>query len=393
MSRELINRSPDLKALMDDGYEVDIVSGHLVIRNVPYVTPDRQVKRGALVSTLVLAGDVTASPVDHVVMFSGQYPCDRNGDELAKIEYQAMKKEIGPGLVVDHKFSSKPLGGYKDYHEKMTTYAELISSHAAAINPSATARTGRVVESVDPDAVFKYIDTASSRSGITAVSDKLKFNKIAIVGLGGTGSYIPDMVAKTPVQEIHVFDGDDFLQHNAFRSPGPTSIDELRSRPSKVRYHGSRYSLMRTGIIEHGFHLDESNSDKLAGMNFVFLCVDRGDVKGPIIEALERFDIPFIDVGMGIEHVDDQLLGIVRVTTSTPEKRDHVRDKNRIALTGGGEDDIYTQNIQIVELNALNAALAVIKWKKLYGFYSDFKNEMFSAYTLDGNCVLNEDCA
>ena len=35
MSRSLISRSPDLKALADDGYDVGIVSGHLVIRDVP----------------------------------------------------------------------------------------------------------------------------------------------------------------------------------------------------------------------------------------------------------------------------------------------------------------------------------------------------------------------
>ena len=32
-------------------------------------------------------------------------------------------------------------------------------------------------------------------------------------------------------------------------------------------------------------------------------------------------------------------------------------------------DDDYNRNIQIADLNALNAAFAVIKWKKLFGFY------------------------
>ena len=38
-------------------------------------------------------------------------------------------------------------------------------------------------------------------------------------------------------------------------------------------------------------------------------------------------------------------------------------------------------------------ALAVIKWKKLLGFYRDLENEYFSAYTLDGNSIVNEDQA
>lgn len=94
---------------------------------------------------------------------------------------------------------------------------------------------------------------------------------------------------------------------------------------------------------------------------------------------------------MGVELIDEQLQGIVRVTTSTVGKRDHVRDKKRIGFSGGDEDRVYSRNIQIADLNALNAALAVIKWKKLFGFYRDLEQEHFTAYTLDGNAIVNED--
>ena len=252
----------------------------------------------------------------------------------------------------------------------------------------------RVIVPDDPGTLFKYLDTASSRAGITALSSKLELGRVAIVGLGGTGSYILDLVAKTPVREIHVFDGDDFLQHNAFRSPGAPSLEELKAIPRKVRHHAGRYGVMRHGIVEHDVDLGEGNMDALEGMDFAFICVDRGEAKRPVIEKLEELDIPFIDVGMGLELVDDRLLGVVRVTVSTPDKRDHVRGKKRIGLAGGGADGVYSRNIQIAELNALNAALAVIKWKKkLLGFYRDLENEHFSAYTLDGNLIVNEDHA
>jgi tRNA A37 threonylcarbamoyladenosine dehydratase len=38
------------------------------------------------------------------------------------------------------------------------------------------------------------------------VTAKLEGKKIAIVGVGCTGSYILDLVAKTPVSEIHMYD-------------------------------------------------------------------------------------------------------------------------------------------------------------------------------------------
>jgi hypothetical protein len=94
---------------------------------------------------------------------------------------------------------------------------------------------------------------------------------------------------------------------------------------------------------------------------------------------------------MGIELVDDSLIGVLRVTTSTDAKRDHVRSKNRIGFTGDGREDVYSRNIQIAELNALNAALAVIKWKKHFGYYTDLEKEHFSTYTIDGDKLINED--
>ena len=393
MSPSPISRSPDLQALADDGYDVGIVSGHLVIRDVPYVNSRGQVKLGVLVSTLDLAGDVTTRPSTHVAMFAGEHPCDRNGRELAKIKHGSARQEVCDGLAVDHSFSSKPADGYRDYHHKMTTYIVIIAGPAEAIDQSATARFRRVIEPDDPGTVFKYVDTASSRAGIAALSSKMELDRVAIVGLGGTGSYILDLVAKTPVREIHIFDGDDFLQHNAFRSPGAPSLEELKAMPRKVRHHAGRYGVMRHGIVEHDVDLGEGNIDALKGMDFAFICVDRGEAKRPIIEELEELDIPFIDVGMGLELVDDRLQGVVRVTASTPDKRDHVRDKKRIGLSGGGADGVYSRNIQIAELNALNAALAVIKWKKLFGFYRDWEKEHFSAYTLDGNWIINEDHA
>jgi hypothetical protein len=40
------------------------------------------------------------------------------------------------------------------------------------------------------------------------------------------------------------------------------------------------------------------------------------------------------------------------------------------------------------DLNALNAALAVIKWKKLACFYQDLDHEHHSTYTIGGNMLL-----
>ena len=56
---------------------------------------------------------------------------------------------------------------------------------------------------------------------------------------------------------------------------------------------------------------------------------------------------------------------------------------------GNNENNDYSRNIQIAELNALNAALAVIKWKKTLGFYLDLEQEAQSVYQIDGNHLVN----
>ena len=393
MSLPLISRSVDLAKLRNEGYEVEIRAGHLVIGEVPYVNTNREVKRGTLVSELTLGGNVTARPSTHVVMFAGEPPCDRNGDELTRIMNSSQRKDLGDGLKVDHTFSSKPVpsGQYDDYYHKMTTYIGMISCHAEAIDPEATARTFRVVDSEDPDSPFKYDDTASSRSEITAVSEKLKLGKLAVVGLGGTGSYVLDLVAKTPVREIHLFDEDRFFQHNAFRSPGAASTEELNAHPKKVHYHRDRYAALRENIIVYDFNIDESNVELLCDMDFVFLCMDGGGTKKPVVTKLEEYGVPFVDVGMGVYIIEGSLGGTLRVTTSSDSKRDHVHKKQRIPFSEDGGDNLYSRNIQVADLNALNAALAVIKWKKLFGFYSDLEKECFSTYTIDGNTLTNED--
>jgi ThiF family len=394
MSRQLISRSPDLQRLRDEGYDVEVSSGHLLVRNVPYVNSRREIKRGTLVSELTLAGDKTTAPGSHVAYFVGEHPCNRDGSEIDKIRHQSLRQQLGQSLFVDHSFSSKPLSGrYADYYEKMMTYVAIISSPAQSLDPGVTARIYSVTEPGEEESVFNYVDTASSRAGISAVSRKLELERIAIIGLGGTGSYVLDLVAKTPVREIYLFDGDKFLQHNAFRSPGAPSVDELRAVSPKVTYFAERYSKMHKGIVPHAGYLDASNVDQLGGMDFAFLCLDRGEAKRLIVKKLEEFGIPFVDVGMGINLVNDALIGVLRVTASTAGKREHVRGKRRIPFSDGDANNEYSRNIQIADLNALNAALAVIKWKKIFGFYLDLEKEHHSTYTVDGNVMTNEDRA
>ena len=115
----------------------------------------------------------------------------------------------------------------------------------------------------------------------------------------------------------------------------------------------------------------------------------KGSPKKLIVEKLEEFNVPFTDVGMGVQLSDDALGGIVRLTTSTTQMRNHFR--GRVSFEDAPGEDDYNRNIQIADLNALNAALAIIKWKKLFGFYRDLKSEHHSQFSIDTGLLLNED--
>lgn len=390
MSPAQRSRNSDLQRLRDEGYEISVTAlGHLIIDHVPYVNGQRQVLRAKLVSKLIMASAGTANPVlDPVVFWTGQPPCDQEGTPLLDMVTPGQTL-LEPDLAAECSFSCKPAAPYPDYYAKMTTYVAMISGPAEVIDQTATARTYRITEDEDPEYPFVYPDTASSRAGIAVLTDRLRGQRIAIVGLGGTGSYILDLVAKTPVKEIHLFDGDDFLSHNAFRAPGAASLVELNTRPKKVARLHTLYSVMKKGIEPHEYGITAANVEEIRGLDFVFLSMEGGLVKRIIVDRLTKWGTPFIDVGLGIKNTSEALTGVLRVTTSTPAQRDHVQ--NRIDFSDPMPEDPYDQNIQIGDLNALNAALAVIKWKKLMGVYTDLENEHFAAYTLDGNHMVNED--
>ena len=177
MSQQLINHNSDLKKLRDEGYEILVISGFLVMQNVPYVNPNKEVKFASLVSDLTLAGDKTLKPKDHVIQFTGEHPCNKDGSLIKKIVNSSGTNKLAEGIITKHSFSSKPKGGYKDYYEKLATYATIISSPAQALEPGVTARTFSVIETDDEESIFNYIDTASSRAGIYRDFQKTRNHK------------------------------------------------------------------------------------------------------------------------------------------------------------------------------------------------------------------------
>jgi hypothetical protein len=377
-----------LKRLRDEGYEVEVRGGYLIIHHIPYVDSNKEIGYGKLISTLNLNDDKTIKPETHVINFMGAYPCNFDGTKITAIEHCSLNQKLFEDIDLNYSFSNKPPNGYDNYYDKVFRYIEIISSQAKEINPILTAKTFRVINDSAEDTVFNYIDTNTSRANIDLINNRFKGQKIGIIGLGGTGSYILDMVSKTPVNEIHIFDGDAFLQHNAFRAPGAPSKESLGQNIPKVDYFGSIYSRMHRGIISNPVYVTEENCQLLNELSYVFICIDSNHYRGVIVRHLLGLGIPFLDVGLGVNVGEDNLVGTLRVTVGTSNKNNHLF--NRMA-TEDTEENEYATNIQIADLNALNAMMAVIKWKKMCGFYQDLKEEHHSTYTINTSQLINEE--
>lgn len=362
----------------------------LILRDVPYLDAERRVRRGTLACPLALNGDIAIRPPDHVVRWVGEYPYDASGGRMSQLVANEISEEVSPGLRAKFNFSQKPPNGYDNYYEKLTRYVEILESQARAVDKDATANTWPPAPLDEDESVFCYLDTASGRSGISALSRRLARGKVAIVGLGGTGSYVLDFVAKTPVAQIHLFDPDTFQTHNAFRSPGAPSLDELRNAPLKVNRLQGVYSKMRRRIVPHEVAVNGTNLDQVADMEFVFICMDQGSEKQALLDFLVERRISFIDVGLGLDVEADTLDGLVRTTASIPDHSSHLATR---VSTFTGPDGVYSTNIQVAELNAINAAMAVIKWKKLWGFYRDSAKELNSTYSISDNAIINDEQA
>ncbi|WP_418132211.1 ThiF family adenylyltransferase (plasmid) [Variovorax sp. 375MFSha3.1] len=393
MSQLLISRSADLKRLRDAGYEVEVRSNYLLVHAVPYLDAAGNLLYGTLASELTLASPLqTAAPSTHVAYFFGSYPHNADGTRITALEHGTGPFQWAEGLAPNFSFSNKPRSGaFIDYFEKMVSYVNVIWHQARARYPDCDPMTFRVVEPQESDSVFEYEDTASSRAGIQMIAQQMKNQKICIVGVGGTGAYILDLAAKTHVAEIHMFDGDRFRQHNAFRAPGAASRDDLEKGLPKVEYLRERYAQMRRGIISHDTYISEANVAELSQFDFVFVCVDRGSARRTILDFLSGTNVPFIDVGMEVQVVEEtnRLWGTCRVTTSTPSMREHLA--TRVSTGDREADELYRSNIQVAELNAMNAVLAVIRWKRLCNYYHDDSGDHDCTFTSSLNKIVNNE--
>jgi hypothetical protein len=371
--QKLVNHNEDLQRLVEKGYAVAFDGPHLIVRDIPYLDAAGSLHWAAFVAKLVFVDEVRVVQDDHQVYFSGGVPHNMDGtpvQNLAGGSHTFALSKNSEDVVVQRSFSNKPrsTGKFENFFDKIESYAALIAGPAMSRH-NVTPYTFRIVETEQEPSVFKFQDTLTSRAEITELSRRFADEIVAIIGLGGTGSFVLDYIVKTPVKEVRAFDLDPFHVHNAFRSPGRLVASELGK--SKAEVYADRYGNFRHGLVLQPKLLDSASASELDSVTFAFVCVDKGSARAEVFRMLIERGIPFIDVGMGPSlSKQGPIKGMLRTTYFAPEKAADILASG-YAETQDAPEDVYRTNIQIAELNALNAAIAVIRFKQLRGFYVD----------------------
>lgn len=361
--------------LLEDGYESAPRDGYFIVPGIRYRNTQMMLSTGDLITEIDAAGQ----PVGHVVYLAGE-------DEPAAIEKVSVvtDQRLFGSISAKYRLSSKPDSGYPGLYEKMIHYISLITRvWNEEIEQATTENTVEILK--ERLAYHRSLETSAGTEKFTQL---LKDLRIGIVGIGGTGSYVLDFIAKLPVKEILICDDDVFFEKNAFRSPGAAPFGEIKKEQIKVEYFAKMYSDVHKKIQVIAEKIHDGNLHHLAGLNYVFVCIDNEVGRKPILEYLAKENIPFVDVGMALSESNGRVYGSLRVTS--PSFLSEIEQAQSQGDEGKVSENIYSRTLMFSELNALNAALAVIRWKKDFGIYVDHDNEYLSQYSIGDNYICNK---
>ena len=264
--------------------------------------------------------------------------------------------------------------GWQGSPEEDATASDLIHRYAkhivGAMSEAGYSETSFLAKS----GPFKIPNTFEARAAIGPVQNRIRGQSIAIIGLGGTGAYVLDLIAKTPVQAIHLMDSDHVDWHNLMRAPGAPTDDEIeflkKNNLDKVEYYHAKYDSLREGIHTHAVRVDGSTrfAEFLSEypLDYAFVCIDQRKECDPprqdvVYASLSEAGIPFIDSGVSITLENDAVSGAV--TTSSYDAGS-LEWQNAIPNARVDGNVPGYCNVQLPEVNALAASLAVMEWRR-----------------------------
>ena len=375
----------DLERLAAHGFTVTVENDVTTVEPIAYRSKNGGASAGRLVVPCALGPEESGRPSSHQAWWDGEPPC-KVGGQLTRVYLNDEQRTWTAGVKTHHSFSHKPAEGYPDYYSLVRTYAKIIAEDGDLQWRPTTREAGEVRRI--GESTLTQQETGLARIGLADLAAVYQEQRVSIVGTGGTGCFILDLVSKCPVRQIRIYDHDIIERHTALRWPGPTPPPEIYYGTPKSEYLALQYSKWHRDVKGYRQKVDRDSASRVATVSdCVFVAIDDGESRREIIEGIGA-GTTVIDCGVDIARNTAGLVGTARVSRlqASDERREDVKARLPVERKENAE---YRQNQQLAEMNALNACLAVLAWKESIGIYASWGAGEHRKYWTETNTSRN----
>jgi len=128
----------------------------------------------------------------------------------------------------------------------------------------------------------------------------LKSARVALIGVGGSGSHVVQQLAHVGIGTIVIFDADKAETSNLNRTIGTRRIHVLlRSRKVRISKRFARRISSKTKVIAYPLRW-QRKAEVLRTCDIIISCVDSLQSRRELEVLARRFMIPLLDVGMTV---------------------------------------------------------------------------------------------
>lgn len=170
----------------------------------------------------------------------------------------------------------------------------------------------RIVE-FDPDIedeAYSPIFDRQVRAFGAAGQQRLERLRVAIVGLGGTGSIAAQQLVHLGVRHFILIDPDVVEEANLNRVVGATPLDIGRSKVSVAAHYLEKFAENVSTIVIADDVVRDMVARRLADADLILCCTDSHGSRAVVQQVAYQFLIPCIDMGSTITQENDQITGI-----------------------------------------------------------------------------------
>jgi hypothetical protein len=225
----------------------------------------------------------------------------------------------------------------------------------------------------------EVFDRGMALTGTGAMAE-LSAMRVAVVGAGGTGSLVAELLFRAGVGEILLFDFDVATESNLNR------VLHLRSQDvngSRLKADRLKEVIEQTGlptvvtVVPGGDITDAAIGTKLAGCDVLIGCVDRDWPRLVLSEIATQYLLPYIDVGTEIGVAAGQVCSLdVRASYVSPDSPcllcSGLVSMERIRLEGYGQEELkrvlamgYSTDVRISAPAVMDLNMKAASWATL----------------------------